>query len=81
MNWSEEIEPNNDIPYNHVLLDTPLGQASIEWKGWKKQPTYGVTINNDYIGTDDRLEGAKLIVLNHLVSLNKILTKFVNNTL
>lgn len=45
--WSKVQEPNLQIPYNHITLDTPLGVFVINWKGWKEQPTYGLSLNDE----------------------------------
>jgi len=29
MNWTKESEPNNEVPYNHIKLDTPIGEYVI----------------------------------------------------
>ena len=62
MNWTEPKSPNKTVsPYDHVTSDTPLGQAIIEWKGWKQFDSYSLTIGNEYIGEGEDLEDAKKI--------------------
>ena len=41
--WSEQLEPNNDIRYHHVVANTPFGRIVIDWKGWKQYPQYDIT--------------------------------------
>lgn len=60
MIWTEPKPPTKGIShYDHVICETPLGQALIEWKGWKESDSYSVTIGNDYVGEGYDLEDAK----------------------
>src|SRR5699024_4320011 len=61
LNWSEEHEANESIRYNHILADSPIGQFSIEWKGWKEHDAMCVYLDGDYIDSVNTLEDAKLI--------------------
>lgn len=36
LNWTPELQPNEDCRYNHFTADTPFGRFLITWKGWKK---------------------------------------------
>ena len=59
--WSSEHEANESIRYNHVLADSPLGQFSIEWKGWKDHDSYGTYLDGYYLDSANDLDEAKLI--------------------
>ncbi len=67
MNWSKNYPPTEGKSYyNHCTCETPLGEAKIEWKGWKNNPDYGVEIDGIYIDSTYNLEEAKLIVRDYL---------------
>ena len=53
--WGEVSEPDNNIPYNYVKGETPIGEFLITWKGWKESPSYDV----EFI--PDRFEGGTYI--------------------
>lgn len=37
LDWSEPRPPTEGVcSYNHVVASTPLGDISLEWKGWKE---------------------------------------------
>jgi len=78
MNWSEENEANEDCPYNHVRLETPIGLISIEWKGWKEIKDYSIEIDNVYIGNAYTLEDAKVQAENFLIEKSNELLIFLN---
>ena len=65
--WSSEHEANESIRYNHVLADSPFGQFSIEWKGWKDHDSYCVYLDGDYLDSDNNLDEAKLIAEKYLM--------------
>lgn len=77
MNWSEEKEPNKEVSYNHVTLDTPLGIYTIDWKGWKERPSYDISLGDDWIGTDNTLESSKEQVEIHIKGVADELNKFL----
>lgn len=77
MNWTEPSRPTKEIPYDHVLCETPLGTISIEWKGWKEMDTYGVIIGNEYIGDGWDLEDAKKLAKEWLVKKHNELSAFL----
>lgn len=67
MNWSEPKPPINNVSYyDHVKLDTPLGEMMIEWKSWKNHPSYDIMLSGEYIGVEYDLEAAKLKASEHL---------------
>lgn len=60
MNWTEPQKAKEGISwYDHVILETPIGRAIIEWKSWKDSPSYDVQIGNDWVGCEYDLETAK----------------------
>ena len=61
--WSEERQPNEHVPYNHVTANTPFGRFLITWKGWKKwsDPTIDETPWGVFGGIGTSLEEAKEI--------------------
>lgn len=60
MNWTEPKPPTEGISfYDHVICETPFGQAIIEWKSWKLYDDYSVTIGDTYIGNENSLDDAK----------------------
>jgi hypothetical protein len=68
MNWTEPKPPTQGIShYDHVICETPLGQAIIEWKGWKESDSYSVTIGNDYVGEGWDLEDGKRVAKEWLI--------------
>jgi hypothetical protein len=36
LKWSEPKLPCNELPYDHVIAETPFGRILITWKGWKE---------------------------------------------
>jgi hypothetical protein len=78
LNWSEEQEPNNEIRYNHISAETPLGIASIEWKGWKNFPDFSVFINGEYIDSCGTLAGGKIRVQCYLLEKAKQIQNMLN---
>lgn len=68
MNWTETKPPTKrGSTYDHVTCETPLGQAIIEWKGWKDSDSYSVTIGGDYVGEGWDLEDGKRLAKEWLV--------------
>jgi len=60
MNWTEPTPPTANISsYDHVICETPLGQAKIEWKSWKDSPSYDIELDGKWIGCEYDLEKAK----------------------
>ena len=75
MNWTEPKPPKRgESVYNHITCETPLGQAIIEWKGWKESDSYSVTIGSDYIGEGFDLEDAKIVAMKYLIKKHKALS-------
>lgn len=70
MNWTEPTSPNKYIPYDHVLLKTPLGEISIEWKSWKERPSYDIMLDRgEWISAEYSLEDAKKSAINYLSNI------------
>ena len=40
--WKNYTSGQNDIHYDHSILDTQFGRFLITWKGWKENPSYDV---------------------------------------
>lgn len=59
MDWTENFPPNSDSSYDHCVSKTPIGDALIEWKSWKKYDDYCVNFNDDFVGSFYTLEEAK----------------------
>lgn len=67
MNWTEPQKAKEGVShYDHVILETPIGRAIIEWKGWKESDSYSLTIGNDYVGEGFDLEEAKELAKTYL---------------
>lgn len=60
-----------------LTLDTPLVVFLIDWKGWKEQPTYDLSLNNEWLDSPSDLEEGKEFVKNYLISKAAALTKFI----
>ena len=63
LEWSQEMPPNDDICYNHVVASTPFGRLVITWKGWKDydSPTIDEAPWPDWWGCGQDLEEAKTL--------------------
>jgi glutaredoxin-related protein len=84
MKWTEEIQPNNEVGYNHVMCDTPLGRLIISWKGWKERPKYGFSsdINNFYEELAEEcntLDEAKQRAKEYIIAKYNDIKTFVEN--
>lgn len=78
MNWTEPKQPTQGVShYNHVSCETPLGQALIEWKGWKERDSYSVTIGSEYVGEGYDLDDAKNLAKEWLINVFKKLSMFI----
>lgn len=62
LRWSEHRPPNSEIPYDHVIAQTPFGRVLITWKGWKNHDT--ATIDEfpgaGFLPSCPGLDGAKI---------------------
>ena len=82
MNWTKEKQPTEGIShYNHTILETPIGEFIIEWKGWKERPSYDVMLKGEWIGCEYDLQSAKEIAKNHLIDLFNQLNGFMKEHL
>lgn len=81
MNWTEPQPPTEGVNnYDHITCETPLGTMVIEWKSWKESPCYTVELNGDvWIGSDNTIEGAKILAKEYLSSKSKALVAFLNS--
>lgn len=62
LEWSEVQNPSQDVPYTHVIAQTPLGRIVLDWKGWKENssPCGTMPWGEFVIGAD--LDHAKQLV-------------------
>ena len=74
LQWSDEREPSEDVRYNHVVAESPLGRITVEWKGWKKYDSRCVYVGGEYIDSGSTLEEAKKIAERHLQNVVEALT-------
>ena len=62
LEWSEERSPDNNISYNHVKANSPLGMYTIQWKGWKEYDDRTICLDGDFISMGgDFLDDAKIL--------------------
>jgi len=80
MNWTEPKPPTEgESNYDHVRLQTPLGEIIITWKSWKESPSYDIEIGfGEWIGCEYSLEDAKEKAETYLVDKWKELDLFLN---
>ena len=80
MNWTEPEGPTKEIShYDHTICETPLGRMIIEWKSWKINPDYDLSVGNfdDWLGAFCELEEAKEFAKQYLVKKHKELSEFL----
>jgi hypothetical protein len=77
MNWTKEIPPNKEVPYNHVKLNTPIGEYVVDWKGWKHSPSYDINLGQEYVGSSFDLESAKELAEEDLLKTVGELNEFL----
>lgn len=81
MKWTTPSKPIEGISnYDHVILETPIGKAIIEWKSWKERESYDIWIDDKYLGYDDSLDKAKEIVHNYLKNKYEQLNYFIKHS-
>lgn len=62
LEWSEERSPDNNISYNHVKANSPLGMYTIQWKGWKEYDDRTICLDGDFVSMGgDFLDDAKIL--------------------
>ena len=67
MNQTEPQKAKDGVSYyDHVILETPIGRAIIEWKSWKEMDSYTLTIGSDYVGEGIDLDEAKELAKTYL---------------
>lgn len=81
MSWSEISDPKEGVSYyTHTTLETPLGKAILEWKGWKEYPSYSVTIDGEYISEEyGTIDEAKEKVREYLTEKLNQLSTFLSD--
>jgi enoyl reductase-like protein len=79
MKWTTPSKPIEGISYyDHVILETPIGKAIIEWKSWKERESYDIYIDGSYLGCDYELDKAKEVVHDYLKNKFNMLQLFIN---
>lgn len=79
MNWTEPKSPTaNESSYDHITCQTPLGKCIIEWKSWKDNPSYDISLEDECIYCEYNLENAKQKALEHLVAKKRELDLFLD---
>jgi len=66
MKWTEPNKPSILSPYDHVLIDTPIGRGIIEWSDKSMVSHYEIMIGNSCIGYENTLEQAKAAFKAHI---------------
>lgn len=60
LEWGEETPPNGACCYHHCDAPSPFGLVRIDWKGWKDYPSFGLTVNGEFVSCNACVvEGAK----------------------
>ena len=78
MDWTEEKKPEDGVSYyDHTILVTPIGEFIIEWKSWKEHPSYDISIDGEWVGTEYDLESAKNKVTEYITDISNNLIKFL----
>ncbi len=77
MNWTEVIDPNSENSYSHIKCDTPLGKIYIDWKSWKTNPSFDISIDGSWIGTSYDLDESKQISKDWLTEKYNSLKSFL----
>lgn len=79
MEWTEPKPPTEgESYYDHVKCETPLGTAMIEWKSWKRRPSYDLMVGNEWVGAEYTLEDAKEAVRKYLDKIRKEIDKILD---
>lgn len=78
MKWTEPNDPDAKVSYyTHVISETPLGRCKIEWKGWKENDSYSITIGDEYVGDENDLDDAKELAKDWLTMKHGELSTFL----
>lgn len=60
LEWSDVRQPDEEIRYHHIIAESPIGQWTIQWKGWKDYDDRTVFLDGDFVlNGGDLLEAAK----------------------
>lgn len=78
IHWSEPARPNDRCSYDHVVAQTPIGTAQIEWKGWKDYPGFVAYVAEEFLSASDTLDEAKDAVLAFLQEKAAALVPFLD---
>jgi hypothetical protein len=78
MNWTTLNKANKTISnYDHIICDIPLGKCVIEWKSWKDNPSYDISVNGEWIAVEYDLETAKEKTRNYVITKYNELKLFI----
>lgn len=66
MKWTEIQEPTPQIPYDHIVLNSPLGTFTVESKREKELSYCDVYLNEELLYAAGSLESAKEFVRSYL---------------
>ena len=77
-NWSKISKPNPNIRYDHIILETPIGKLTIEWKSWKEKPSYDIMLDELWIGVEYSLDDAKTNAISYISKIYYDLKVFLN---
>lgn len=80
MNWSPPLKPDGESRfYDYVSCSTPIGIMRIEWKSWKDDPDYTLSLDDEYISDSFTLEGAKDKALEYIIELRDSIVKYLRD--
>lgn len=64
MAWSEISPPKEGISrYTHITMNSPLGICVIEWKSWKEDEDYSISIDGEFMDYHRTLRDAKELAI------------------
>ncbi len=73
MKW---IDSFSDFAYDQIKCDTPLGEFIIEWKSWKENPSYDLSLEGNWIAYEYNLDLLKEKAEDYLLNLKDKLDEF-----
>ena len=79
MKWSEPHKPNDNISYDYVTMDSPLGEFIISWKSWKETPSYDLELDGKWLSSDWDLTQCKSGARQYLLKIQEESYQFINS--
>jgi len=77
--WCKNRDPNSECSYTHTISQSPLGDFRIEWKSWKKDPSYSLFLEDNYLGEFyGDLDDIKKSAVDYLKTKTNELKNFLN---